>query len=295
MKVSALCGYCLLHRGYLEILRATEDEKLRFKAVEKLLKLLGENYGPDAVPSLLGTKRDRLIRQVTGCYDPYLDVKQQANEKAVLILRRLEAYVGALPPEERFRNACKIATIGNIIEYDVPGHSHEIDGAIKNLETEGFFIDETDEFREIINPGDEVLLITDNAGEIAFDRLLVSVLKEMGCHVTVAVKGGPSLNDALLEDAEAVGMTEEADQVITTGTDSLGVNPAESSEEFKDTLLNADLLIAKGMANWETITEFPVPCPTLFLFRTKCQPVATSVKAPQNQNIAKSVQRGWHL
>ena len=295
MKVGARCGYCLIHRGYLEILRSTDDEERRFEAVLQLLRLVGEEFNPDTVPSHLGSERDRLIRQTTGCHDPYAEMKRQANEKALVILPQLEALVGAQPPANRFRTACKVACVGNIIEYDVPDHSHDIDEALKHIEAEGLYVDDTDGFKELIRDGFEVLLLTDNAGEIAFDRLVVRELRRLGCRVTVAVKGGPSLNDALIEDAEAVGMVEEADRVMTTGTDAIGTNLAEVSEEFRGSFYAADAIVAKGMANWETLTEHPVPCPTLFLFRTKCEPVAVTVNAPLQVNIAKLVPKGWRL
>lgn len=276
-------------------MRATDDEGLRFEAVHRMLELLGEKFGPDAVPSHLGSERDRLIRRITGAPDPYAEMKLKANEEALRLLPGLEALVEEQPTAERFRWACKIACIANIIEYDVPGHSHEIDEALARVEAEGFFIDDTGGFKELLGPGVEVLLLTDNAGEIAFDKLVVRELRSLGCSVTVAVKGGPSLNDALMEDAEAVGMVEEADEVITTGTDAIGVNLAEASEEFRDTFYAADGIVAKGMANWENLTEYQAPCPTLFLFRTKCEPVAATVDAPLQQNIAKLVPEGWRL
>jgi len=295
LKVGSRCGYCLLYRGYQETLRATDDESLKFEAVQGILRLLGEKFGPSAIPSHLGSERDRLIKRVTGTHDPYAEMKPQANEKALEILPRLEAMVEAQPPEERLRETCKLACIGNVIEYDVPGHSHDIEEALHNVEAEGFYIDDTDGFRELLVPGVEVLLLTDNAGEIAFDRLIVRELIALGCRVTVAVKGGPSLNDALVEDAEAVGMDGETDAIITTGTDAIGVNLAEASEEFRDAYYAADVIVAKGMANWETLTEYPAPCPTLFLLRTKCGPVAASVGAPLHRNIAKLVPEGWRL
>jgi len=295
MKVGARCGYCLLHRGYKEILRATADDGLRFEAVRQVLRLLGEGFGPEVVPSHLGSERDRIIRRITGAQDPYAEMKRQANEKALGMMPRMEALVAAQPPDERLRTACKIACIGNIIEYDVPGHSHDIDMTSGRVEVEGFHMDDTDRFRALLGPGVEVLLLTDNAGEIAFDRLVVREIRALGCRVTVAVKGGPSLNDALMEDAEAVGMVEEADRVITTGTDAIGVNLAEASDEFAAAYNGADAIVSKGMANWETLTEYPAPCPTLFLFRTKCEPVAATVGAPLQQNIAKLVPAGWRL
>jgi uncharacterized protein with ATP-grasp and redox domains len=98
-----------------------------------------------------------------------------------------------------------------------------------------------------------------------------------------------------MEDAEAVGMIEEANKVITTGADSIGINLAETSEEFNTHFYGSDIIIAKGMANWETLTEVPAPCPLMYVFRTKCEPVARAVGALLNVNIAKLVPKGWKL
>lgn len=295
MKVRARCGYCLLHRGYNSILKATTDESLRFKTMRELLRLLGEGLEPDAVPSHLGSKRDRLIKQITRTPDPYAKMKLNANEEALRLIPELEKLVNTMPQSKRFRTTCKIACIGNIIEYDVPDHNPDIEDALTHFEYEGFYIDDIDRFEELLYPGIKVLLLTDNAGEIAFDRLVVRELRNLGCSVTVAVKGGPSLNDALVEDAEMVGMKEEANILITTGADAIGVNLEEISNEFKNAFYSTDIIISKGMANWETLTEYSAPCPTLFLFRTKCEPVAASVGAPLHKNIAKLIPKDWHL
>jgi uncharacterized protein with ATP-grasp and redox domains len=211
------------------------------------------------------------------------------------MLPKLEALVESQPSEERLRKACLIACLGNIIEYDVPDHSADIEEALEGLEEEVFYIDELDMFKDLLGPNVSVLYLTDNAGEIVFDRLVVRELKKLGCLVTVAVKGGPSLNDALMKDAEEVGMVGEADDVITTGSDAVGVNLSEASDEFLDMYSSSDVVLSKGMANWETLTEYEAPCPTLFLFRTKCEPVAMAVGAPVGMNIARLVPRGWRL
>jgi uncharacterized protein with ATP-grasp and redox domains len=259
-----------------------------------LLKMLGERYRPDAVPSYIGAERCRVIKDVTGCVDPYADLKAMSNTLAVEILPRMEEYIDKQPEEKRLYAAIKVACIGNVIEIDVPGHSADIEEALKGLE-EGFCIDDSEKLKRLVKPGKKILLLTDNAGEIAFDRLIVRELRRYGCFVTVAVKAGPSLNDALIEDAEAVDMTEEADEVITTGDDAIGVNFANTSEEFNTRFYGSDIIIAKGMANWETLTEVPAPCPLMYVFRTKCEPVSRAVDAPLNVNIAKLVPKGWKI
>jgi uncharacterized protein with ATP-grasp and redox domains len=295
MKVGARCGYCLLHRGYQQILRSTDEEAIRKEAIGALLHLMADMYDDEAVPSIIGAKRDRLIHRVTGYLDPYAELKKQANQAALETLPTFMTLVTAQPEGQRLRKAALIACLGNIIEYDVPGHSADVENVLENLEDEVFTIDYLDSFEELLGPGVSLLYLTDNAGEIAFDRLLVQELRRLGCLVTVAVKGGPSLNDALMEDAEAVGMVGEADRVITTGTDAVGVNLSEVSREFLDVYRSADVILAKGMANWETLTEYEAPCPTLFLFRAKCEPVAAAVGVPLRENVAKRVPRGWIL
>ena len=294
MKVGYRCALCLVHRAYNQILRATEDRQKRFEALSAVIEMIGKEFNPDAVPSILGTKRDRMIKRLTGNPDPYYELKRNANRTALEMLPEIEAFIDRQSNElERFRLACKAASIGNLIEYDIPGHDALVDELLNLLKEETFYIDETESFFRLVKRGDRVLYLTDNAGEIAFDKFLVRELKRLGCRVTVAVKGGPALNDALMEDALEVGMEKVADEVITTGADAIGIDPAECSEEFLERFHGSEFILSKGMANYETLTEFGTPCPTLFLLRVKCEPVAEAFKSPMEQSIAKFVPKGF--
>lgn len=294
MKVGSRCGYCLLHRGYKMINLSTDDEETRRQAMTGLLQLMGNDYNSEAVPSVIGAERGRVIARMTGCKDPYREMKKEANQQALELLPGLKKLVEDAPENERFRVACLISCLGNVIDYDVPGNNSDLDDALEFLD-DGFYMDDTDEFKAMIKPGSDLLFFTDNAGEIVLDTLVVEELKRLGAHVTVAVKGGPSLNDALLDDAEMAGMMKIADEVITTGTDAIGIRLDESPQSFIDRYQNADLIVAKGMANWETLTETPAPCSLMYIFRTKCEPVARAVGAPENQSIAFLVEKGWKL
>lgn len=294
MKVGSRCGYCLLHRGYKMINLSTDDEETRRQAMTGLLQLMGNDYNSEAVPSVIGAERGRVIARMTGCKDPYRELKKEANQQALELLPGLKKLVEDAPENERFRVACLISSLGNVIDYDVPGNNSDLDDALEFLD-DGFYMDDTDEFKAMIKPGSDLLFFTDNAGEIVLDTLVVEELKRLGAHVTVAVKGGPSLNDALLDDAEMAGMMKIADEVITTGTDAIGIRLDESPQSFIDRYQNADLIVAKGMANWETLTETPAPCSLMYIFRTKCEPVARAVGAPENQSIAFLVEKGWKL
>ena len=105
--------------------------------------------------------------------------------------------------------------------------------------------------------------------------------------VTYVVKGGPVLNDATMEDVEFSGMDKLADNILTTGTDAVGLLIKEVSPEFLKVYDAAELVFAKGMGYAETLTEYKLTKPHLLLFRTKCNPVANYFCAPRHKNIAK--------
>lgn len=290
MKVEAECAACIISRGAAEAKEATTNPALRFRAMSDLLRLLTKEFRPTAVPADLGTKRDVVIRWVTGNADPYKRSKRLSNEKALKLLpyvRRLveEGYT----VQDRFKRACLCAIVGNIMEFDIPGHRFAF-GSLKKAfrdAAKDLVIDDTNKMVELAKKAHTVLYLTDNAGEIVFDTLLVEQLKSMGLTVTVAVKGRPIINDATLEDAEVSGICKVADRVITTGTDSVGLAMNKVSPEFLEVYNCVDLVFAKGMGYAETLTEYKLKKPHLLLFRTKCNPVADFFGVPREKNVAK--------
>ena len=295
MKIEPECAICIIHRGYQQIAVATKDKKLQFKALKELFKFLSENFNAEATPAWIGTQRDRIIKNITGNPDPYAERKSLSNKKALEFLPIAESIVNnSLNQKERFRKACLCAIVGNIMEFDIPGHEFDypiLKELVTNAERE-LVIDEIEKIYDLAREAKEVMYLTDNAGEIVFDTLLVKELKNLGCRVIVAVKGGPVLNDATLADARLAGMDKIADLVVTTGTDAVGLQPNECSSEFLEIYNKADFVIAKGMGYAETLTELELSVPHGLLFRTKCNPVARYFGVERNKNVAIVLPRG---
>jgi uncharacterized protein with ATP-grasp and redox domains len=290
LNVETRCAPCLLHRGYLEILESTKDSTLQFKAISAFLRLLAEEFKPKANPAYLGTKRDRLIREITGNPDPFKQRKQASNKKALETLPLAKNLVlNETSPEKCFRKACLTAIVGNIMEFDIPDNPFkftDLEKLIQEAEND-LAIDEIPQIFDKTKKAKRILYLTDNAGEIAFDTLLVEELKKLGAHVTVAVKSGPILNDATMEDAKIVGMDKVADEVLTTGSDSVGLILNECSDEFLNIYNSVDFVVAKGMGHAETLTELVLPVPHALLLRTKCCTVANHFNVDTGKNIAK--------
>jgi uncharacterized protein with ATP-grasp and redox domains len=290
LKVELRCISCILNRGYHQIQEATDDKSLQFTTLSTILQFLADEFEPTANPAYLGTKRDRLIRKVTKNSDPYKQKKQLSNQKALEVLPIAKNIISKeTPPEQRFRKACLSAIVGNIMEFDIPTNPFKFSDLEKLIQQAEKDL-ALDEIPQIFNKAiraKKVIYLTDNAGEIALDTLLVKELQNLGAHVTVAVKDGPILNDAIMEDALTVGMDKVAYKVISTGSNSVGLFPEECSKEFLGIYNSADLVIAKGMGYAETLTDLQLPAPHALLFRTKCCTVANYFNVATGKNIAK--------
>jgi len=290
LNVELRCISCILNRGYLQIQEATDDTALQFKTLSAILRFLAEEFKPTANPADLGTKRDRLIRKITGNPDPYKQKKQLSNKKALKVVPLAKSIISKeTSPELRFRKACLSAIVGNIMEFDIPDNPFkftDLEKLIQQAEKD-IALDEIPQIFNKAKKAKRVLYLTDNAGEIAFDTLLVQELKNLGAHVTVAVKDGPILNDATMEDAQIVGMDKVADKIMSTGSDAVGLFPEDCSDEFLNVYNSVDFVVAKGMGHAETLTELQLPVPHALLLRTKCCTVASHLNVDIGKNVAK--------
>jgi hypothetical protein len=290
LKVEAECAACIISRAAAEVMEATTNPALRFRAMTEVIKFLNKEFKPTAIPADLGTKRDRIIKWVSGNEDPYKRSKRISNEKALKILPSAKKIVEeGYAQEDRFKRAILCSIVGNVIEFDIPGHNFTFGGIRKLFKnaSKDLAIDDSSKIYELAKKATTILYLTDNAGEIVFDTLLVEQLKNMGAKVTVGVKGKPVINDATLEDAEVSGMKKIADKVITTGTDAVGLAINEVSKEFMEVYNSADLVFAKGMGYAETLTEYKLKKPHALFFRTKCNPVANFFAVAKEKNVAK--------
>ncbi|MHC1590724.1 MAG: damage-control phosphatase ARMT1 family protein [Candidatus Helarchaeales archaeon] len=298
MKVSIRCAECLFSRGIKQASLATPDENIQFQITRELCKLFKEKFTPDQIPAVLGTYRDRIIARISGNPDPYANEKKISNEIALkfepIIQRELEELPAGI---ERFQRAVLVSIVGNNMEFNIADHEITIENLEEKLNAslkrarEDLVIDDIQKIHEFIKPEMKILYLTDNAGEIVFDKFLIKELLAMGARVTVAVKGKPALNDATMEDAKTAGlldMMQEQDHlsVITTETDHVGVILDEMSPSFQEHFYNSELMIAKGMGYYETLSDEKLPCPIVYLLRTKCKTVAEHLGVEHQKNVA---------
>jgi len=132
----------------------------------------------------------------------------------------------------------------------------------------------------------EILYFTDNCGEIVFDKLVCQELKKYDVHLTLVCKKYPILTDATYEDVKKLGFDEVVDEIITTGKFAVGVDFNGISEKLKRKLNEANLIICKGMANYEAFSETNYK-PIAYFLRVKCESIAESMNLKNGINAIK--------
>jgi hypothetical protein len=246
---------------------AGAEEEAQWAVLREVGALLAGRL-PGRPPIEVSPAAQRIVRRITGVEDPFAAAKRRANQELLALLPRLRAEVRAA--EDPLAHLLRLAAAGNAVDLGAKS-SYRLD-EVTQAGPWGRF--DYPAFLEHLERAGEVLLIADNAGELVLDRLLCEEFAHRGKRVLVAVRGAPTLNDATLEDAREVGLTQVA-QVITTGQDHPGVFLPQVSPEFRERFLGAGLVIAKGMGNFEGLSEEAGPI--FFLLKAKCAPVARAL------------------
>jgi len=274
MRTYLDCYSCLVRQAVEAGRRATDDPVLQERILREVLGTLAQ-ADLSLPPPIHARLTGQIVERHTGVRDAYLADKRRSNELALELVARYRPLLAAAT--DPFALAIRLAAAGNIIDFGVHG---ELDPAVLTATVEHALtapLDQgtLDRLREQAASARRILYLADNAGELAFDRLFIEQLPPHS--VTVVVKGGPALNDALREDAVAVGI-EEVATVIDNGARIPGTWLPETSPAFRELFAAADLVIAKGQGNFETLNE--APREIFFLLKVKCEMVRRHVGEP---------------
>ncbi|MCZ7397539.1 MAG: ARMT1-like domain-containing protein [Candidatus Methanoperedens sp.] len=283
MKTHPRCAPCLLSRVQFEAELSTKDVALQKKAIQAGIEVL-KKYMADGAPAThLSTKIHREAYRVLGDIDPYIEKKEQSNVAAKNLLPFARDFVAERDP---FRRAVLASIIGNSFDFGVLGFDADKEIARETIIRQfehGLDVDDTDRMKMMLR---NVVYLADNCGEIIFDTLLFEQIKKLGGRVTLVVRGAPILNDVTMEEVKELGIDKMVDRMLTTGSNAIGVCLQEAPPELVEALRGASLVISKGMANYETMSEYDFR-PIAYLLKTKCETVAEAMGLKKNMNVAR--------
>lgn len=272
MKISLDCFPCFL-RQTLEAGRISgADEKTQREVLNSVMRVL-QNLPEERTPPQIGRLIHKTIREAAGNPDPYKEIKQDHNERVLKMETDLTNLVNE--SSSPLISALKLAGAGNLIDLGPERKWSDVSEVFEG------FVDKNSNFfnypalENSLKNSSGLLYIGDNAGEIVIDKILVKLLiQETDTDITYAVRGMPIINDATMEDAKFVGITDIV-RVIDTGADFPGVDLESSSEEFLHYYYKSDMILAKGQGNYESLSDENENI--FFLLQAKCPVIAGKI------------------
>jgi uncharacterized protein with ATP-grasp and redox domains len=286
MELNLNCLGCNINQA-LKITEILETEgEIREKIIREVLEYLSTTDYKRTNMEVVTSTWEIIVKHIHN-EDPYKAIKRYYNHKLDQLSPAIKHIVDS--SSDKFNTALKISIIGNIIDYNAKHFFTDemLLYRITSIHYEQLTIDDSEKLHEKLKHAKSLLYIGDNCGEIVLDRIFIEAMKELfpDLHVYFGVKGKPIVNDATFEDATMVRMDQIA-EIIDSGDGSFGTVIAQSNDLFKEKFWQADVIIAKGQCNYESLHREP-RSNMFFLFMAKCDVIATLLDVKETSIICK--------
>jgi len=271
MKLEPECIGCLFDQilNALKLLKPDISRESVIFAQKKFMKSLMDIDIENKAAPILGKVVYTIVAKVLGEKDPYHSLKEKYNRLALQYYDDVMKIIES--SEDPLFEAILVAALGNTIDF---ASQHEINfiSDIKNFKEEDFFINDYTKFKESLDRTNHLLIIGDNSGEIVFDKLLITIIKNFypKLQIIYSVRGAPIVNDATIDDARYIGLTDLV-QVIESGPIP-GVDITTSPKEFKNHFYQkGGVILSKGQGNFECLYGMEIPDKDVYyLLKVKC-------------------------
>ena len=279
------CVPCLFNQVLraFQLLKPDISREVILKTQKKLMEyLLSFDLEQKASP-IIGKVAYNLVAEALGVKDPYASIKKEYNQLALKFYDEARKIVNN--DKDPLFKAIVVAALGNTIDF---GTNHKIDFIedIKNFTPDKLAINDYEIFKQALQHTNHLLILLDNAGEIVFDKLLVETLINTfpELNVTCSVRSAPIINDATLEDAKFIGLTDMVQVIEASGTP--GINLPTTTDEFKKYFFLKDgVILSKGQGNFESLYGMDIPEKDVFyLLKAKC-PLMERIFSVKEGNI----------
>lgn len=259
---------CALNKQEQKIRHYPDMEK-KTEYMKKVMALIANTEEKDCAPSL-SVDIQKLYSRFWDCpMEDFTEIKREYNQLMLNMEDSLENKIRK--SEDPLEKSLLYARIGNYIDFAALSNVDQatVFTLLEEKSTESLDEEEYRNFLRDLSSAKKLVYLTDNCGEVVLDKLAVKILKEKypDLDITVVVRGYPVVNDATMEDAEEIGLTDLV-RVIGNGSNVGGTWIPGITSEARDLLYDADLIIAKGQGNFETLNDCGLNI--YYLFLCKC-------------------------
>lgn len=283
MKTYLDCYPCILQKT-LQTARQNQLPEDKQKAIlDNVLQMLRET-SPETSPPQISHQVHHLIRESTGVEDPYEQIKLDYDVQGLDLMPQVRQKIRkARNPLEA---AVRYAIAGTVLDIGADHKGDDIQRELERAPDTPFGVNHLDRLKQNLRAADTILYLADNAGEIAFDRLLVEVLRDMfRAEIIFVVRGQPVLNDATIEDARYVGL-EPLVHLIANESEAPATLLADTGSRTREYIRKSDVILAKGQWHYESLSTEDLNL--YFLFKVTCGVISQDIGAEMNQYVVAS-------
>ena len=252
IPMNSHCVDCLLGK-HLSNARELGDDQQAYAFAKALMQLLID-ADPQENSAVMGARINKLYGQFYGLPEDRFCAEKEASNR--FVLERLDTIRSRVrQAEDPVLTGLQYAILGNYIDFSALGKTvsfEKLDEMLLHPEKFSFDMAVYGSLCRDLEQAKTLLYVTDNAGELGFDWVLAEALQERypGLAITFCVRGKPAHNDATREDYAFMGIPFP---VIDNGSDIGGTDLHSVTPETVSALKNADVVLAKGMGNAETL------------------------------------------
>jgi len=283
MKIQEACRECVLNQAVrmADILGLESRER---EAILKIARAHIAKFDESLSPPVNAYKFYEEAARYLGVFDIYKDVKKASSKKAKEFEATCEEHIKN--SQNPLLTATKIAVAGNVIDL-ASSVQYDLEDELEHILQKKFEIDDFDKLSDALRKAKNIVYLSDNAGEEVFDALYIKTIKKLypDMRIYYFTRGRPIINDITYEEALGAGLNELA-LVINSGVPTPGFVPELASAEARAIFEKADFLIAKGMGNYECLSEYG-DLDVFHLFKVKCDVVSAAIGATLGAIICK--------
>lgn len=288
MQANSMCISCLLSKQE-KLIRPFADESKKSEYLHQLLKLLYDHGQTSSAPEL-AEQINILYKKIWGLEEDFTEVKHQYNQ--LLLGKEAELETRILASDDPIRECIKYVCAANYIDFSAVANVNEstFEKLLEKAASETIDKKEYKLFKQDLKNANKLVYLTDNCGEIVLDKLFIKCLKETypELQIDVIVRGFNTLNDATMEDAHEVGLTDIV-PCVGNGNAAPGTVLKRLNEESLSLLNKADIIISKGQGNFESL--YGENLNPYFLFLCKCELFVRRFGLEQYASVFKKEER----
>ena len=273
LNIAPACVECIINQAERVGRTLHVDEQTTQKLVQTA-RSMSEHFSFSQTPPEVATPVYEEMARILRKEDIYDEIKALSTKKALSLLPLLEKQFEK--SDKIFETALKIAVAGNVIDL-ASEITFDLDEELAKIFHTDFAVDDSRELSRLLDTAKDVVVLGDNAGEHVFDKLFVQTLQKLYPDITFHyfVRGKPIINDVTFKEAKAIGF-DAVCEVVDSGVDTPGFVYSRANERAKELFDAADVVISKGMGNYECLTPSH-KSPIAFLLKVKCNVVANSL------------------